>query len=250
MLELTPALDPTAPKLWEALLWEQAEPHFEQLKNAPEEKIMWIPDIRPDAGWLAGAVIATAVVSPAVQAADHYTMGVCRVARQSAGAEIVPITDGGSYLFMYHGNDPRYKEKLSSGQFFADAKITLIKVPKHGKLVVEEGPWSRTTDYRYLSQESYIGRDRFVMQVEKDGVKVRLHYLMEVIANDEPTSAVGDYGVRDIFYCDPEHWKISSTPSIPDDANLAALMSDAVQHLTFADLTNNQRGRARIFISA
>ena len=86
---------------------------------------MWIPDIRRMlAGWPAPS--SQLLWSHRLFCRRSLTMGVCRVARQSAGAGIVPITDGGSYLFMYHGNDPRYKEK-PSGQFFADAKITLIK---------------------------------------------------------------------------------------------------------------------------
>jgi hypothetical protein len=200
----------------EAQLWAQAEPLFEQLKQTSEEtSAMWIPDIRPDAGFLVGAAVAVAATSP-VQAADNYVYGVCRVARPGYDTMIRPTYAGGSYLFNYHGNDPRYKEKLSSGEFFAGAKVTLIKAPAHGKVIREEGPWSSETDYQYRPDEDYAGKDRFVMQVEKHGVKVRIHYLMVVPQEGESLKG----------HCNPESWKISpsfTTPTL-DKAALQSLL--------------------------
>ena len=176
---------------------------------------MWIPDIRPDAGFLVGAAVAVAATSP-VQAADNYVYGVCRVARPGYDTMIRPTYAGGSYLFNYHGNDPRYKEKLSSGEFFAGAKVTLIKAPAHGKVIREEGPWSSETDYQYRPDEDYAGKDRFVMQVEKHGVKVRIHYLMVVPQEGESLKG----------HCNPESWKISSSFTTPtlDKAALQSLL--------------------------
>ncbi len=213
----------------EAQLWAQAEPLFDQLKQSSEEKIMWVPDPGTGAGWLTGAVIAISAVSPA-QAADNYVYGVCQTAKQSSGAEINPIYAGGSYLFNYHGNDPRYKEKLDSSQFFSGAKITLIKAPNHGKLVLEEGQWSGKADYHYMPDAGYFGKDRFVMQVEKNGVKVRIQYLIWAIEDSEP----------EIGICNPERWKISSPSDTP---SLANVLTAATQNLTFADLNGSELGQ-------
>lgn len=152
-----------------------------------------------------------------MQSFHSYVLGRCTVAVQSGGAEISPVVDGGGYLFDYHGDDPRYKETLSSGQFFSGAKVTLIKAPAHGKVVREEGQWSSETDYHYFPNEGYVGQDRFVMQVEKNGVKVRIHYLIETIDDDAPTTIRGDDGVNRSLYCNPGAWKISSSAT-PDKA--------------------------------
>ena len=175
--------------------------------------MMWIPD-SAGAGWLAGAVIAVSADSPA-QAAGTYAYGVCQTAIPSMGADISPVIDSGSYLVYYHQNDPRYKEKLASSQFFSNAKITLVKAPKHGKLVLVDGPSSSKADYHYWSEKE-DGEDRFVLQVEKDGVTVRVHYLIKL--RSDPHSRFGNAPSPDD--CDLGRWKISTaTPDNPALAN-------------------------------
>lgn len=177
---------------------------------------MWIPDIRPDAGLLVGAAVAVAAASPAL-AADNYVLGRCATATQSRGADIRPTYAAGGYLVDYHGNDPRYKEKLSRGEFFAGAKVTLVKAPAHGKVFLEDDSDAASRNrYHYWPQAGYVGRDRFVMQVEKDGVKVRIQYLIEGLDEEEAGTGI----------CNPESWKISSSFTTPvlDNANLQAML--------------------------
>jgi hypothetical protein len=189
---------------------------LEQLKQSPKEKsVMWISDFRPDAGLLVSAALAVATVSPAL-AADKYALGVCQVAAPDSGSEISPTYDADSYLFHYHGNDPRYKEKLA-GEFFSEAKITLTKKPAHGTVSLDESEIAVENGwYHYWPNEGYVGQDRFAMQVEKDGVKVRIEYLIEAVAEDQPTTYIGEDGQRYGHFCTPEHWKISQDTSTPN----------------------------------
>lgn len=153
---------------------------------------------RQAAGWMLVATIG-AMTLPA-EAAEGYALGECKVARASVGAEISPITSAGSYLFNYHGSDPRYKEMLA-GSGLSGGKVTLVKTPKHGNVIYSDDPNAASWNwYHYWPKDGYEGKDRFVMDVEKDGVKVRIHYLIEVI--DE---IVTESGV-----CNREQWKISS----------------------------------------
>ncbi len=172
---------------------------------------MFVPDIGFTAGLLLGTAVAVAA-SP-VQAADNYILGRCSVSRPDSGVEIGPTVDGDSYLYGYHAGDPRYQ-----GFTFDDdsAKVTLVKAPAHGKV---EHVDSRVSNnyYHYYSTEGYYGQDRFVMQVEKNGVKVRIQYLIEVVREGESTS----------YLCNPDAWKISSNTPALDNARLQALLGAA-----------------------
>lgn len=131
---------------------------------------MWIPNIGQTTGLLLGAAVAVAA-SP-VQAADNYILGTCRVSQPGLGldAEIGPTVDGDSYLVYYHADDPRYKGfSFNSG----NTKVSLVKAPAHGK-VERDNSGISSNRYRYMPNEGYYGQDRFVMQVEKNGVKVEV----------------------------------------------------------------------------
>jgi hypothetical protein len=159
-----------------------------------------------------GGVTTLASVS-SVQAAEHYVLGVCQTATQSTGAEIRPTSAAGDYLVDYHGDDPRYKAKLNSGEFFSAAKVTLFKAPKHGKVGYSDNPkavmWNL---FDYMPNVGYIGRDNFVMQVEKDGVGVRIEYLIEGLDEDEPVTGI----------CNSGEWKISAITPNQNVTNLQA----------------------------
>jgi VCBS repeat-containing protein len=215
-------------------LWAQAEPLLKQLKQSTEEKsAMWIPNIGQTAGLLVGAVVM--VVTPSVQAAENYIAGRCKVSLPDSGAEISPTSDGGIYLFNYHRGDPRYQ-----GFTFNDdsTKVTLVVAPTHGKVVNEESSVSNNYSH-YYANEGYYGQDRFVMQVEKNGVKVRIQYLIEVPREGEATT----------YLCEPASgsWKISSTTPSLDNARLQSLF-DATNinnsvNVTFADLPSGAVGQ-------
>lgn len=168
---------------------------------------------------VAALVLGTSIAAKAlpIEAADGFATGRCVVARQTVGGAIRPTYAAGSYLFEYHGKELRYKDFSFEG-----AKVTLVKAPKHGKVVYTDDPIAVSSSrYTYSPKEGYEGHDPFVMDVEKNGVKVRIHYLIEVLPDWEP--ALG--------YCEKGQWKISaaSAPSLP--SNLATLLADAIGKL-------------------
>ncbi|MDA3876518.1 MAG: hypothetical protein PF483_05470 [Halothiobacillus sp.] len=63
--------------------------------------------------------------------------------------------------------------------------------------------------YQYWPEAGYIGHDHFVMQVDKGGLKVRIHYQIEGISKEEPPLGI----------CDRELWKISSASDRLDSWN-------------------------------
>jgi hypothetical protein len=174
--------------------------------------------------------VAVAVAATPVQAADNYILGICAVSQPDSGAEIGPTVNGNSYLYRYHAGDPRYQGFSFNS---SDTKVTLVKVPAHGRVEHVESNY-----YHYYSEEGYYGRDNFVMQVEKNGVKVQIQYLMEVVLEDEPTGHL----------CNPGKWKISSTMPALDNAGLQALLGAANINnnvsVTFSDLAGGAIGQA------
>lgn len=161
---------------------------------------MWIPDIRPEVGLLTGAtmMIVVTAISPA-QATDQFALGVCRTARQSTGEEIMPTFDADMYLADSHAGDTHYKKFSFATK---GVNVSLLKAPAHGTIALSDDVNAASESYyQYLPNQGYIGRDHFVLLVEKDGVKVRIEYLIEGLDNDE----------SDVGFCDSEHWKISAT---------------------------------------
>lgn len=170
---------------------------------------MYMPNIGRFAGLLLG--MAVAVSAFPVFAADNYVLGRCKVSRPDSGAGIRPAIDGDVYLYTYLIGDSRYQEFSFNSD---DVKVILVKAPAHGKVVREESRVSMRR-YHYTPSEGYVGQDRFVMQVDKNGVKVRIQYLIAVPFADEPTGHM----------CNPEHWKISATTPTLDNASLQAILS-------------------------
>ena len=185
---------------------------------------MFIPDIR-SVELLLGSFAVIAVVSP-VQAAEHYALGVCRTARQSTGEEIMPTFDADIYLTDYHAGDARYKDFSFATK---GGNVSLVKAPAHGKISLS-GDVNAASEsyYHYLPNQGYIGRDRFVLLVEKDSVKVRIEYLIEGLDNDE----------TDVGICDKEHWKISAITSTFDNASLQARLNAVGGNHIFPFITN------------
>ena len=208
---------------------------------------MWIPNLT-SSGLLAGA--AALVATSPVLAAENYVLGVCQIARPESGAEINPTTNGDSYLGHYHNGDSRYKGFSFDGE---GIKVTVIKRPSHGRVALTDDPLaSKFSWYRYTPDADYIGKDRFVMEVERNGVKVRINYLIESVEQNELTAVRGDDGWR-MLYCNPESWKISQSDFNPgtqdhaawlQSAELSSLLANASQSLTgFQDLSGSSVGQ-------
>ena len=186
---------------------------------------MKIPDMWPNLGLLLGAVTMVTAVLPA-QAAEPYVLGVCQTARQSIGVEIRPTSDGNSYLNSYHSGDARYtKFDFRS----SEVKITLAKAPEHGTLTLtDNSDMTFGKVYNYMPNQGYVGQDRFVLLVEKNGVKVRIEYLIEGLDNDE----------ADVGICDPDLWKISATTPVFNNSSLQARLNAVGVNHIFPFITN------------
>ncbi|GHU34158.1 hypothetical protein AGMMS50256_27400 [Betaproteobacteria bacterium] len=165
---------------------------------------MWIPSLRSVSELTFGIAISMVAVSP-TQAAG-YAIGECRVVNDSGRKGIRPFYDADSYLGDFLSGDLYKKNRDKVGDSFEDGEITLVTPPQHGELVLssdkKEASWGW---YDYLPGE--YGEDRFVMQVEKNGVKVTIHYVVIVISDDESPRGL----------CNPEEWKIS----LLDDMNVS-----------------------------
>jgi hypothetical protein len=143
-------------------------------------------------------------------------------------------------LTQYLGGDPD-KNLNKVGGSFEGGKVTIVKAPRHGKVVLssdeKDASWGL---YNYIPREGYYGEDRFVIQVEKNGVKVTIHYVVVTIDDED----------HPINYCNPDRWKISQ-PSIEDYPDLTnwynatslyGLLTSAKDALTgFADLSGSRR---------
>jgi hypothetical protein len=194
----------------EVQLWTQVQPYFDQLKQLPEKSIMWVPEIIQTAAWMAGAAISVAAANAPAMAANPYVVGICRESRPSMGVEIRPTYAASSYAYKYHRNNPKFK-----GVNFKDTengdipKVTILTKPKHGAVELVDKEYGSDTRnwYHYWPEEGYIGKDRFVMQVEKNGIKIRIYYVIEGLSDEEPTTIMGR-----ALYCVPESWKISLAP--------------------------------------
>ena len=186
---------------------------------------MKIPDMWPNLGLLLGAVTMVTAVLPA-QAAEPYVLGVCKTASESTHTRVEPTDDGNSYLNSYHNGDARYTNFDFCGD---NVTITIVKKPSHGKLVLAANPIAASRNvYYYKPNRGYIGRDHFVMQLDKKGVKVQIEYLIKGLEEDEPETDI----------CTPEEWKISAIISAHDNASLQARLNAVGVNHIFPFITN------------
>jgi hypothetical protein len=181
-----------------------------EVQSHQENINMKVDDLKRQAtGWIFSSVIAAAPL--AGEAADGFALGKCVVAKASNSADVRPTYAAGSYLVDFHSGDPRYKNFSFNG-----AKVTLVKAPSHGKAVYSGDRLAVSQSwYQYSPTKGYEGQDRFVMDVEKDGVKVRIHYLIQVLPDWEPP----------LGYCEEGQWKISGPvgePTAPDMSSVIA----------------------------
>jgi hypothetical protein len=169
--------------------------------------------------WLTGMALGAALSATSLATASrtsNYAIGRCDVAdtitvgTDAPGTQIRPIYDADSYIVKYQNqrNSPLRKHVTDDSTFYHGTIKTLI-APKHGKLIWDPntGPNISAAEegwYYYVSGKGYSGEDTFVMQVEKDGLKIEIHYTIEVW-----TDGVYDSRMNPEGFCDPEDWKIS-----------------------------------------
>lgn len=133
-------------------------------------------------------------------------MGICALVSANHGettqVDISPTTAADMYLWEY--------TTISKEAFFDNAKVTILRQPKHGELVTQYPKDVQDLDtfvqnlYSYFPDEGYEGKDFFVMQAEKNGIKVKLHYYISATVEVNPW-----------YYCDKVPRKISLQNSFP-----------------------------------
>ena len=133
--------------------------------------------------------------------------GVCQVVQNRTGTEIggqnvlSPAASAVNYFWDFEKQDMKERE--------AAAKVTLVQLPKHGRLV-EDGKGV----YVYRPDPGYYGKDKAIAQVEIGGYQVKVVYFLQAVE--------ADFGQDWIdMYCGPKgyQWKISlpTTPVEPSD---------------------------------
>jgi hypothetical protein len=147
-------------------------------------------------------------------------LGVCQPVEINMGdghpVALFSITDAAHYMYVYEKKE----------NFFGDgtkAKVTLVSPPKSGKIeYVDDVPVT------YLPNQNFEGYDSFVLQVEQDGIKVKIKYFILV-----------DYAANLKYITCPETpkgaagwWKISLNPA-PD------YTQDIHPLLTYTGLANS-----------
>jgi hypothetical protein len=166
-----------------------------------------------------GAVVSVASVA-AAQATTTYAVGECHVAdvgANGAGAQIRPTYDAESYIRSYQNKSDSPLRKYATDPYSFDGGSTKVLIePKRGTLewdyahsdisAVKEG-W-----YYYLADKGFSGGDAFVIQVEKYGLKIDIHYEIVVPYSDESPEGL----------CNPEQWKISHIDVVDTNGTVLA----------------------------
>jgi hypothetical protein len=179
--------------------------------------------------WLKGILLGAALSTTSVATArttPYYALGVCVIANSmtvgtdAPGTEIDPISAANSYIVKYQNqsNSP-LRWYVADQSTFYNATINTMAAPKHGTLILnpnaginisasEEG-W-----YYYVSNKGSSGEDTFVVQVEKYGLKINIHYTIEIPSLDERPY---DEKWNPDGFCEQETWKISQIDVIGAD---------------------------------
>ena len=199
--------------------------------------MMWIPDFKINPTLVAALGLSASLTAVA---AENFALGICNTARQNHPANIYPIFSARSYFFDH-------RKGLFKDNFLEGAKVKLLVPPKHGTLENRDSNKDlkeESSQYNYLPKAGFVRTDRFVMQVEKSGIKLRIYYVMKAL--DDVEAVVG--------YCPKDVWKISQSDFDSGSQDYAAwqrasqlstLLATASQALTgFHDLPGGAVGEA------
>ncbi len=129
--------------------------------------------------------------------------------------------------------------------------------PKHGKLIWDPSTGTNISAteagwYYYVSNKGYSGEDTFVMQVEKYGLKIEIHYTIEVPASDENPSGLcqlgEDWKISRIDVVNADGVQLASTAFTPANSFQPTSLTSGVAELpganiSFSDLTGPAVGR-------
>ena len=169
---------------------------------------MWISDMVDQSATNGMTVMVAEAPQRGAGAAPtaKKAFGVCSTIRVDSHM-VYPVFSASTYMYKYHG-----VEQFDTN----DAKTRIVQQPKNGSLNLTE----RNYSYQYIPNPSLAFNpegnfDSFVIEVEKGGVKVEIHYLIYVFTPED-----GDYDM-----CKLEEWKISLPSQTTDDPNSWAYSS-------------------------
>lgn len=184
-----------------------------ELGIAEGELDMWYAEppleaaVNPPAIYLAANANTQQKVASALR---KRILGVCQAVTGPEGSEreqgIYPEGDADSYMY-------RYERRAN---YFGDEAVTrIVQPPKHGKLTLHEAyknlPLQELYTYTTTLDDGY---DTFVIEVEKNGVKLEIRYRVEIAV-----SSLG--GSEGLCPRGRVFWKIS-TDSPQDGPNMAS----------------------------
>jgi predicted chitinase len=190
-----------------------------------------------------------------VAKADGIALGGSNAVRSVGVCEILNLTRHNVYTIHAEINArsiDKVTEKLAIDPY--NAQVRVIQQPKHGKLVAPDGLiWINSKVSRDIGSGSYIpnagftGKDSFVMQVEGNGRKVKVHYFIAVTSQSgyipgEHCKLLGSYKISQTDV-DPPAPSADTLAVWQRSSELSALLADASQHFNFADLPGSSVGQ-------
>lgn len=100
-------------------------------------------------------------------------------------------------------------KKIDSPINPGDAKVSIIKKPKHGH-IVQSGDWS---DAGYVPDNDFEGKDSFVAQIMVGDLQLEIHYFVTVVYQTTSTAKVDKN-------CKGAYWKIASSNDAGSSSNI------------------------------
>ena len=103
-------------------------------------------------------------------------LGICSAVTGPTGEEkevgIYPESDADSYMYRYEGRS----------NYFGDAATTrIVQPPKFGELILRKaGKNAPLQEVRTYTTTIDEGSDTFVIEVEKNGFKLEIHYRVQI----------------------------------------------------------------------
>lgn len=181
-------------------------------------------------------VVMDVSVSRKMSKERPHVLGVC---------DVVNLTKEEKIDLYPHEKAVQYFKGPTEQIDYSTAKITVVKQPRHGKLIPSGSVENEWDQVQYQPNQGYLGKEEIVLQVEGNEHVVRVHYFLAVTDD------------RDVTFnpsCTAFTWKISSSlPTGTDDfthwqtsASLSAMLANASGSLTnFSDLADSAVGETK-----
>jgi hypothetical protein len=117
-----------------------------------------------------------------------------------------------------------YVNPAFSFSYETELSIRIVDEPKHGELVqaYPESKISIKYNYKYTPDPDFVGEDTFVFEVEFEGIVAKVFYIMIMVGDGVPFSAIDENGDRfHVTDCPRESW-IFTQPPVSDSDDLTS----------------------------